>query len=463
MSNPALFAAGDATLRGHAVRRALGVLKKTPVQPRGTHEPADRARPSATTTTTSRPARRSPATRARCGRSATRNRGASDRDFVLFYNPNNAQAKVTLTIYPESGSNVLTSTITVDPNRQRLEPEQVHRPDQRQVRARSTATCRSSPPSRTTTSPTRPALPRSADQRRPDRRLHRRGRYGTNANRELVTILNANPQTATITLTLNYESGAYRLRTISAAANNVHDRRPRDAPRHHAGPAVLDRYESNRPMRDEPDLLRLRRGDQFGARLRRPRRSGSSAIFRPASGARIRDYLRIFSPPTPTRDRDRAQLQHRRERDVLPRTVRRGSPTSSISHGFVTGAKKERQQLLLDQGPVGRAASRRLLRPLRPPISAAGSGRWTPLGTLSSRPDPRDGSKLQPVPQCFRTIQRAASGRSLLSFQAATSIGAENARVRAYDRQLVLAGTPAERRAAGGRQGSTGFEGTVCF
>ena len=341
VSNPALFAAGDATRVGTQFAGRPGVLKKTSYSleirtslPIGATFSNYDYNISTGEAFTSHPST--------VWTFGDANRGASDRDFVLFYNPNNVQAKVTLTIYPESGSNVLTSTITVDPNRRsgwslnkfigltngkyalKLDsdlPIVAALTHYNIADKAGFASLGETNAGRTVGSTGE-------------------GEYGTNANRELVTILNANPQTATITLTLNYESGSAYRRTITAAANKRTTVDLATLPGITLGQPFSISYESNRPV--TMSLTSYAFGEATGSVL-----ASEAATqwlfgegFRPASGARIRDYLRIFNPAN-TDARIAITLNYNTgESETFFRTVKARSANVFNLHDFVTGAKK---------------------------------------------------------------------------------------------------------------------------
>lgn len=282
-------------------------------------------------------------------------RSSVDRDFVIFYNPQTTPAKVTLTIYPETGGTLtqtLTSTITVQSERRSgwsLRNFQY---------LDNTGAVRNLPSGKyslrldsdvpiigavthynTSTSDGFATL--GVPSNGVTRGSTGEGQWGTNATDEFITIANTGTVSSTVTLTLNYATGSSLRRTVTAPAQKRTTVNIGQIPGIKAGQPFSISYEATNPV--AVNLSSLSFGEETGSAL--VSQSATQWLFgegfRPASGSRIRDYLRIFNPASVDTRVAITINYNNGDFETFFQTVKARAANVFNIHDFITGSKRQ--------------------------------------------------------------------------------------------------------------------------
>lgn len=166
------------------------------------------------------------------------------------------------------------------------------------------------------------------------------GQFGVNASQESIAILNANTQSASVTLTFSFANGSAYRRLVVAPAEQRTTVAVNSLPGFPVGQAYSISYTSNRPV--TLTLPSFSNGEQTGSAFAQLASTQwlFSEGFRRVTNNTVSDYLRLYNPGTEPATVAITMNFNNGESETFLRTVNPRAANNFNLHQFITGLRR---------------------------------------------------------------------------------------------------------------------------
>lgn len=166
------------------------------------------------------------------------------------------------------------------------------------------------------------------------------GQFGVNATQESIAILNANTQSANVTLTFSFANGSAYRRLVVAPAEQRTSVAVNSLPGFPVGQAYSISYTSNRPV--TLTLPSYSNGEETGSAFAQLASTQwlFSEGFRRVTNNTVSDYLRLYNPGTEPATVAITMNFNNGESETFLRTVNPRAANNFNLHQFITGLRR---------------------------------------------------------------------------------------------------------------------------